>query len=172
YGQSSFTGTFGDCLHTAVVGVATTVEDDGFDTGVLGTLGHQFAHLAGLAGLVAFECPQIGFHGGGRDQGLADGVVDDLDEDVARGASHREARALGRSAHVLAQRSLTTLASNCTAVAVAFLYAKGHLYLPAFLILLRTISPAWRTPLPLYDSGRRIFRMFAAVSPTSRLAIP
>src|SRR3712207_9338027 len=41
----------------------------------------------------------------------------------------------------------------------------GH-HLPVFPTLRRTFSPAYRTPLPLYGSGLRILRMFAAVSPT------
>src|SRR4029453_19015027 len=47
-----------------------------------------------------------------------------------------------------------------------------HRHLPAFPTLRRTFSPAYRTPLPLYGSGLRILRMFAAVSPTSCLSMP
>ena len=41
--------------------------------------------------------------------------------------------------------------------------------LPAFF---RTYSPSYRMPLPLYGSGLRILRMFAAISPTCCLSMP
>src|SRR6266705_755859 len=45
-------------------------------------------------------------------------------------------------------------------------------YLPAFPALRRICSPAYRTPLPLYGSGLRSLRMFAATSPTCCLSMP
>src|SRR5512146_2798072 len=44
--------------------------------------------------------------------------------------------------------------------------------LPALPALRRTISPAYRTPLPLYGSGLRVARTWAATRPTSSLSIP
>src|SRR5215210_1423526 len=44
--------------------------------------------------------------------------------------------------------------------------------LPALPALRRICSPAYRTPLPLYGSGLRVERTFAAISPTSSLSIP
>ena len=50
--------------------------------------------------------------------------------------------------------------------------ADGHAYFPAFPTLRRTTSPEYRMPLPLYGSGLRSLRMFAATSPTFCLSIP
>src|SRR5215475_11612239 len=49
---------------------------------------------------------------------------------------------------------------------------RGRHFLPAFPAFLRMTSPWYRTPLPLYGSGGRILRMFAATSPTCCLLTP
>ena len=75
-------------------------------------LRNQLADLACLAGLICFECAQIGFHGGGRGQGLADEVVDHLGGDVLRGAGHDQARTLGGAGDLAANPAVTVLDWN------------------------------------------------------------
>src|ERR687890_2697200 len=77
-GQAALTGPVGECRHATVVLVAGPVEDDAVDPGRLGPLGDQLTDALGLLGLVAGHTPEVGLHGGGRRQGAADGVVDDL----------------------------------------------------------------------------------------------
>src|SRR6478672_4663249 len=114
--QPTLAGTVGDRRDTAVVAVATTVEHDGLDAGSLRTLGEELADLAGLGRLVAVEGPQVRLHRGGRRQGLAHGVVDDLDEDVTARARHHHARTQRGAVDLLADAQVATTASGALAL--------------------------------------------------------
>src|SRR6478752_283748 len=116
-GQTAFAGALGDRRDTAVVLVATTVEHDGLDTGVLGTGGHELADLLGLGRLVTVEGAQVGLHRRGRGHGLADGVVDDLDEEVTGGARHDEAGTDRGAGDLLATAHLATDAGGSLGLA-------------------------------------------------------
>src|SRR6476661_9112533 len=107
-GQTAFAGALGDRRDPAVVLVATTVEHDGLDAGVLGTGGHELADPLGLGRLVAVEGAQVGLHRRGRGDGLADGVVDDLHEEVTAGPRHDEAGARRGAGDLLATANLAT----------------------------------------------------------------
>src|SRR5699024_6091551 len=135
----------------------------------LGTLGDQLADLAGLGGLVRVRGPQVRFQGGGGDQGGAGGVVDHLGDHVPGGPVDHEAGPRSRPGDPLAHPEVTAGARRALARS---LDGDSHGYLPAFPTLRRTCSSAYRTPLPLYGSGRRILRMLAATSPTCCLSMP
>src|SRR6478735_1002834 len=168
-GESALAGPVGDSCHPAVVLVAAAVEHDGGDAGSLGALGDELADLAGLGRLVTVRGTQVGLEGRRRRERLADAVVDDLGRDVPGGPGHDEAGTSGRTRDLLAKAHVTTLTGNALALADDL---ESHGYLPAFPTLRRTFSPAYRTPLPLYGSGLRILRMFAATSPTCCLSMP
>src|SRR5205807_1656293 len=92
----------------AVVVVATAVEHDPGDTGFLGTGRDQLAHLGGAGLLVAVHRAHVRLQAGGRRHGVAGEVVDDLHDDVPRGAVDDHARTLGRAADLLAKPEVTT----------------------------------------------------------------
>src|SRR6478735_1741303 len=114
--QPALAGTVGDSRDPAVVAVATAVEDDRVDAGALGTLGDELTDLAGLGGLVTVERTQVRFHGGGRGNGAAGGVVDDLDEHVAAGPRHDQAGTQRRATELLAEPKVTATASGALAL--------------------------------------------------------
>src|SRR6478752_5233123 len=116
-GQTAFAGALGDRRDPAVVLVATTVEHDGLDTGVLGTGGHELADLLGLGRLVTVEGAQVGLHRRGRGHGLAHGVVDNLDEEVTGGARHDEAGTARGAGDLLATAHLATDAGGSLGLA-------------------------------------------------------
>ena len=66
--------------------------------------------LRGLGGLVAVEGAQVGLHGRGRRQRLADQVVDDLHGDVLGRPGHHQARTLGGAGDLLAAAHLAAQA--------------------------------------------------------------
>src|SRR3954454_7279302 len=140
--QPRLAGAVGDGRDPAGVAVATPVEHDRLDAGVLGALGHQLADLLGLGGLVALEAAQVGLHRGRRGQRVAGHVVDDLDEDVPRGAGHDEAGPRRRTAELLAHAQVAPAAGGALRPrAAAYLDADCHDYLPAFPALRRICSP-------------------------------
>src|SRR4051812_30916179 len=108
--QASLAGALRHRGHPAVVAVAAAVEDDRLDPGLAGPGRHELADPAGLGSLVALEDPQVRLHAGGRGQGVAAGVVDDLGDHVSRGPGHDQARALGRAGQVLADAQVAALA--------------------------------------------------------------
>ena len=61
-GQPCLTGAVSDGGDPTVVLVATAVEDDGVNTGVLGPLGEQLTDALGLGGLVTVKAAQVGLH--------------------------------------------------------------------------------------------------------------
>src|SRR6478609_8226055 len=116
-GQPTFTGALGDRRDPAVVLVATTVEHDGLDAGVLGPGGDELADLLGLGRLVAVEGAQVSFHRRSRRHGLADRVVHDLDEEVTAGARHDEAGTGRGAGDLLATAHLATDAGGSLGLA-------------------------------------------------------
>src|SRR5690606_1167990 len=172
--QAPFARTLRDGGDAAVVLVATAVEHDRGDAGVQGPARDELADLAGLGRLVAGVGAQVRLHRRRADQRVALVVVDDLDEHVPVGAGHDQARPLGRAEDLLPDPQMPAPAlQRATARGLS---GQGlgacHDYLPAFPTLRRTYSPSYRTPLPLYGSGRRSLRMFAATSPTFCLSMP
>src|SRR5918992_487653 len=95
--QSALAGALRERLHAAVVLVAAAIEHDAFDAGGLGALGEQLAGAAGL--LDRLERMQLALGPGDRRERAAGIVVDQLGEDAAVGAGHRDARALCAAAH-------------------------------------------------------------------------
>src|SRR5439155_27134214 len=87
-----------------------------------------------------------------------------------------QARALGGAEDVLADPEVPARLADPPRPghprATAPLEQCGSHFLPAFPALRRITSPWYFTPLPLYGSGGRIFRMFAATSPTCCLSMP
>src|SRR5690606_9337956 len=79
-------------------------------------LGDELADPAGLGGLVAVQRAQVRLHGRRRDHGVAAGVVDDLDEDVTRGAGDHQAGTLGGADDLLAQAQVPALARGVLAL--------------------------------------------------------
>src|SRR6266536_4585551 len=172
--QPRFAGRVGERRHPAGVCVATAVEDDMGTTGVPGRLGQLLAELLGPRGLVA-----VGqLVRGRRQQRHALTVVDQLREQVPRGPGDDQTWTLRRAGDLLAQPEVPPRprdpASGRYAVRAAGLLddARRSHHLPVFPALRRTTSPWYRTPLPLYGSGRRSRRMFAATSPTFCLSMP
>src|SRR4051794_16887028 len=116
-GQTAFAGALGDRRDPTVVLVATTVEHDRLDTGVLGTGGDELADPLGLGRLVPVEGAQVGLHRRRRGHGLADRVVDDLDEEVTARARHDEAGTDRGAGDLLATAHLATDAGGSLALA-------------------------------------------------------
>src|SRR6185369_7755384 len=102
------------------------------------------------------------------------GVVDDLGHDVAQRPGHDQAGTLRGAVDVLAHPEVAPCPPDGALgghAAATLEQSRAH-FLPAFPALRRLTSPTYLTPLPLYGSGGRIFRMFAATSPTCCLSIP
>src|SRR5699024_6334193 len=114
--QAPFAGTVGHRGDAAVVPVATTVEDDRGGARLLGALCDEPADLLGLLGLVALHRPHVGLHGRGRGDGLADGVVDDLDEDVPGAAGDDQPRTARGPRDLLADAQVATTTSGALAL--------------------------------------------------------
>src|SRR3954463_13340374 len=74
--------------------VAGTVEDHALDASGLGALGDELTDGLGLVGLGPGAGTQVRLEGGRGDQGLADGVVDDLGDHVLRRLGDDQARAV------------------------------------------------------------------------------
>src|SRR5712691_495569 len=98
--QSCFARRVGQRLHAAVIQIPAAVEHHGVDALVLGALGNQLPD-----GLGAGEIASIGgvlLVRGGRNHGMAPGVVDQLRVDVFYTAEHGEARPLLGAVHAAA----------------------------------------------------------------------
>ena len=99
--------------------------------------------LRALAVLSPVDRADVGLHGRGGRERLADQVVDDLHGDVLRGARHDEARTLRGAADLLASADLATRARRDASRGVlASLECDRHRHLPAFPTLRRMCSPA------------------------------
>src|SRR4051794_873523 len=98
--QAALAGALGQGLHAAVILVAAAIEHGGIDPGFLGARGEQLARLARLLHRLERLQRRLGpLHRGQRAPGV---VVDELGEDPAVGAEHRDARALGAAVHLRA----------------------------------------------------------------------
>src|SRR5439155_24780294 len=95
------------------------------------------------------------------------GVVDELRVDVVKAPEHCEARPCRRPAHGAPDPSVPEVARRPPLLRDHFAPA------PAFLpTLRRTTSSEYLMPLPLYGSGLRSMRSFAAVWPRTALSAP
>ena len=108
------------------------------------TLGAQGTDGAGLVRLGGLGLAQVRLHGRGRREGLAEAVVDDLDEDVARRAGDHQTGTLGGADDTATDAQMATAAHAQLAAAVALgvLECVTHDHLPAFPALRTTVSPA------------------------------
>lgn len=97
--QPSFTGAVGQGLDATVIAISATIEDDGFNTGLLRPLGNQLAHqLGGLRFAFTLDLvPQVAIDGRGRGKRVAARVVNHLSVDVAQAAENVQTRALSRA---------------------------------------------------------------------------
>ena len=98
----------GQRLDPAMILVASAVEADLVNPGLLGALGDGLAHerRGGLVAAVGGLALDLGVEGRGRGEGLALVVVDDLGVDVLRAPEDAEPRALGRAGQLLADPPL------------------------------------------------------------------
>src|ERR1700710_2897120 len=141
-GQAALAGAVRQGRDATVVLVAGAVEDHALDTSGLRALGNELADLAGLGSLVALDRADVGLHGRGGRERLADQVVDDLHADVLRGPRHHEARTLRGAVDLLAAADLTPRAGRDASRGVlASLECDSHRHLPAFPTLRRMCSP-------------------------------
>jgi hypothetical protein len=120
-----------------VVLVAAAVEDRALDARVLRPLGEALAGLGRL--LERLEVAQAVLRPLDGGQRVAEIVVDELREQPAVGAEHRDARALRGAADLRADAALALEAA-------LLLGGNGHARFPTFLA---TYSPSYRIPLPL-----------------------
>src|SRR3954469_16666164 len=90
-GESALADALREGLDAAVVLVAAAIEHRALEAGRLGALGEHLARLLGL--LARFERAQVGLSPRDGGQRVTLLVVDELGEDAAVGAEHRDARA-------------------------------------------------------------------------------
>src|SRR5664279_2254622 len=166
--QSGAAGAVRQRGNAPVIGVATAIKDGcGHPCGD-GALADQLADLAGLGALVPVGGTQVRLQGRGRGERAAGRVVDQLGADVPGRASDHQTRSFRAANYLLAQPEVAPGPRGAPRVG----NGGCHDHLPVFPTLRLTTSPAYRTPLPLYGSGLRSLRMFAATSPTCRLSMP
>src|SRR5687767_5745790 len=103
--QASLTGAIGHGLHSAVILVTGTVEDDLGDAGCLRLFGNRLADSECAFRLRAVHA----FVADGHQRTLCH-IVDDLCIDVLEGAEHHETRTLRGATHCLAHAEVTALA--------------------------------------------------------------
>src|SRR6476661_4245971 len=103
--QASLTGAISHGLHSAVILVTGTVEDDLRDAGCLRLLGNRLADSECAFRLRAVHA----FVADGHQRALCD-VVHDLCIDVLQRTEHHETRTLLGSTHSLAHAEVTALA--------------------------------------------------------------
>ena len=127
-----------------VVAVRSAVKADTGDTELAGPLGHPLPHPIGSASPV--HGPGLGpagqFTVGSAGHGNTGTIVDELSKETAVGAKYREARALGRAAHVHPGPPGPPLPAHACACALAHSHGQAPVvtaFLPA---LRRTTSPA------------------------------
>lgn len=116
--QATLSGAVCNRGYAAVVLVSATVEHHSVDAGCLGPVSNKLPDLRCLGGLVAVQRTDIGLKGRCRHQRLADGVVNNLGEHVARRARHHEAGTCGRARNLLAKAEVATLALYRLALAL------------------------------------------------------
>src|ERR1700753_1058099 len=121
--QPALAGPVGERLHAPVASIPAPIEHRALDTGGASALGQQRAGALSL--LHRPEAAEVGFGPVDRGHGPPGVGVDQLGEDAAIGAEHRDARALGAATdlgpHAAAPpESLSRLGEN------------GHARLPTF----------------------------------------
>src|SRR6056297_3732228 len=139
--QSCFTGGGRHGGDAAVVGEPASVEHDLVDTGGLGALGDQLAHLGRSVDARARVGTQVGLGGRRGGERGARVVVDDLDREVLVGPEHGQTRPSGGAVDLLANPAVATDAS----VAAGFgdlAHQMLRYFLPALPALRSTRSPA------------------------------
>src|SRR5689334_10519285 len=96
--QSRVAGGLGQGGDAAMVLVASAVEANLVNAGLLGPLGHDAADYGGgrLVAAVLDLGLDVGLHGAGRDQRRPGLVIDHLGVDVLRAAEDRQAGTFGR----------------------------------------------------------------------------
>src|SRR5690349_10706923 len=167
--QAARASRVGERLHSSVVHVPAAIEHNALDPLRLRLAGQQLAHELGRSHVAALrltgaELLAPAVH---RQQGLPGVVVDQLGIDVIQAAEDRQPRPRPRAAHEPAQAPVPDISRSPPLF-------RDHLApAPAFLPTLRRItSSEYLIPLPLYGSGSRSARSFAAVWPSSALSAP
>src|SRR3954471_13438700 len=121
--QAALAGALGQGLHAAVELISAAVEDHGVDAGFLRPGRQQLARLGRLLHRLEGTQPVLGPLD--RSQRVALVVVDELGEQPAVGAKHRDPRALGRAAHLRAHTAAPLEALRRSS-------ENGHARLPTF----------------------------------------
>src|SRR5688572_28257886 len=152
--QPAFAGAVGHCLHAAVISVPCAIEHDAGEPGVLRLLRDELPYLGRLVALLSRQL--VGGHGGERP---ARRIVHQLRVDVLERAEHHEPRTLRRAVHALPHAKVPAVTQLLPSLRPANL---GHYLPPALPAFRRTCSPWYLTPLPLYGSGFRSWRISAA----------
>src|SRR5882672_2840670 len=167
--QAAGASRVGERLHSSVVHIPTPIEHHALDPLRLRLAREELAHelrrgdVAPLR-LARAELLASAVH---RQQGPPRVVVDQLGIDVIQAAKHGQPWPRARAAHVPAQAPVPDISRSPP-------FLRDHLApAPAFLPTLRRItSSEYLIPLPLYGSGSRRARSFAAVWPSSALSAP
>src|SRR5579875_241100 len=107
--QPALAGSFGKRPHAAVVLVAAAIEHGALDPGRPGALGQQLTGAARL--LHRRQATELRLGPGDRSQRVPGAVVDQLREDAAVGAEHRDPWALGAAADLRAHAATATQAA-------------------------------------------------------------
>src|SRR5699024_8030621 len=129
--------------------IAATVEDHGGDAGGLGALGHQLTHHLGGVGLGAVAVEAL-LQRGGRDQGLARHIVNDLGVDVGLAAEHVQAGSLGRAGDFSAHSLVALKPLSVGIGSLDHLGTPPYFFLtPVLPSLRRMTSSVYLIPLPL-----------------------
>src|SRR5437879_4700750 len=162
-------GRVGERLHPPVVLVAAAIEHYPLDPAALGVLREERAdHLRrGDVAAGTVLDPERRAPAVHREDRPTRVVIDELRVDVVEAPEHREAGSRRGPAHVAPDPAVSEVARHPPLLYDHFAPA------PAFLpTLRRTTSSAYLMPLPLYGSGLRNMRSFAAVCPSSALSAP
>src|SRR5207247_1683752 len=141
----SLTCPVGYSRDPAVVQASAAIEYSRLDAGVTGLLGQQFADGLRALGIAA---RRLGLRVRSRRDRMRGNVVDELGIDVLVRSIDREPRPLGGASHLLAHTPVPALPVRMFFLRVH--HPAAFAALPAFL---RTNSPSYRMPLPLYGSG-------------------
>src|SRR5512144_437258 len=151
--QPAFAGAVGHRFHAAVISVPSAIEHDARESCVLGLLRDHLPDLGRLLALLAREL--VIRHGR---QCPVRRVVHELRIDVLQGTEHHETRALRRAGQPPPHAQMSARPEIRSALRISNL---GHYLPPALPAFRRTCSPWYFTPLPLYGSGLRNWRISA-----------
>src|SRR6266550_3751958 len=162
--ESSLSRALGERRDSAVIQTAAAVEHCALDAGLLRPIGDQLSDRLGPRGLAFVGDLDVGRMRDRRGRT----IVDQLCVDVAVRAIHCQPRPRRVAGDLLPDATVTPHPGFPLRLGI-HQAAPVFAALPAFF---RTYSPSYRMPLPLYGSGLRTFRMFAAISPTCCLSLP